>query len=1428
MNAVTNTLGRIRLFAISGATQRRSRTWTNGLAVALAVLMTANPALAAAPTADAGNNQTVDEETTVNLDGTNSTDDGVTLTYAWVQQSGPGVSLSGANSATPSFTAPTRTVAEGNATLVFQLTVTDDEIPALTDTDTVTITVQPVNSNPNADAGNNQTVDEETTVNLDGTGSSDADGGLTYAWTQTQGPGVSLSGGNSATPSFTAPTRTVSQGSATLRFQLTVTDTDGVTDSDTVDITVNPVNSNPTADAGPNQTVGDGSNVNLDGTGSSDADGPIAAYAWVQTQGPAVGLSGGNTATPSFTAPNRTVAQGPVTLRFQLTVTDGDGVTDNDTVDITVDPSNADPTANAGPNQTVDEQTTVNLNGSGSSDPDGPIASYAWAQTSGPGVILSGGSTATPSFTAPTRTVQQGSVTLTFQLTVTDGDGVTDTDTVDITVDPVNADPTADAGPNQSVDESSPVNLTGTGSSDSDGSIASYAWTQTGGTGVTLNGANTATPSFTSPDLPGSSGDTLVFQLTVTDNEGATDSDTVSISVAQVNEPPEITGQNPITMAEDTSREITLADLQANDPDNQPNATLSVEVRNGTNYNRSGNTITPVLNFTGTLTVPVVVNDGAADSNVFNLTVQVTESNDAPTITGQQPLSTPEDTPLTIVLANIIFNDPDSSSFTLNVLDGTNYTRVGNTITPAQDFDGTLTVPVNVTDDDGLTSNTFNLTVSVGAVNDAPFLVTEIPDQNAVENTGFNLNVSGNFDDADNDALRFTATGLPPSGNLQINQNTGVISGTPRLEDTTPATYTVTVTATDPSSQFATDTFVLTISARDRANISLSISAAPSPAMLNDELQWTFTVRNPVGPQAGQNVELDGSFFGEGLNVVVPGNCTSSGSGVTTNFSCTVGAIPVGGSSSVVITTATTVAGDVSVYANAEGADAEPIDPNLDDNAAQFAVGIAERYAIGAVQILGNNVVRSIAAGDVNNDGESDLVVGTDAGRSVQVFLSSGFRDFSAAPLSIADTNANVGIALADFDNNGTMDVVVANAGGQADMVYSNDGSGNFTPMATLGMSFAQDVAVGDFNDDNNADIAIATIDGNPIYHGNGAGGFTLHATLGNANSAGVAVGQINNDARDDVVFANIGSPSRAWTKNSGNGFTSSDQIGGIGDASSVALIDTSGNGRVNLAVFGRTDSGIGVAPRNPVLSNNGSGDFGNPDARLGFSPTTDVLSGDVNGDGQADLVFINTSGVHQVWLATGGGFSLHPEQIYSNGSASGVMGDLGDTDVGVAGGDDLAMGGPGENGAGVYLNDGFGNLGRGDAVPPVLELRGADPFEVPSNTTFVDPGANATDNIDGDISSLVRSDNPVNTTVVGTYTVTYTVSDFAGNEAVPITRTVNVIPSSGSGGGGGGGALSLWMLLILGTVFGASVVQSRRRRVVVRHKEKFHKGRSQ
>ncbi len=293
------------------------------------------------------------------------------------------------------------------------------------------------------------------------------------------------------------------------------------------------VNDPPVADAGPDQTVGEAEMVTLDGTNSSDADGTIVSYDWVQIGGTTVSLSDPFSETPWFTAPF--VGASGEALTFELSVTDDGGLSDTDTVIVNVSNVNLAPTADAGPDQTVGEADGVTLDGTNSTDPDGTIVGYAWTQTGGVSVSLSDPLSAQPSFTAPN--VGPGGASLNFQLTVTDDEGLQSSDSCIVNVSWVNLAPTADAGSDLTVGEGELVVLDGSGSTDPDDGIASYLWNQTAGTSVTLSDPNSAVPEFTAPGV-GPSGASLTFQLTVTDDGGLQSTDSCTVSVSWIDDVP--------------------------------------------------------------------------------------------------------------------------------------------------------------------------------------------------------------------------------------------------------------------------------------------------------------------------------------------------------------------------------------------------------------------------------------------------------------------------------------------------------------------------------------------------------------------------------------------------------------------------------------------------------------------------------------------------------------------------------------------------------------------------------------------------------------------------------------------------------------------------------------------------------------------------
>ena len=204
-----------------------------------------------------------------------------------------------------------------------RLTVNDGYVNAYA---YVTIAINNVNNPPIADAGSPQNVNEDQTVGLNGSNSSDIDPGetqtLTFAWTQTSGPTVTLSDPTAASPTFTAPN--ISGGdpnaSVDLGFHLVVSDGCGGSGASDTTVHVANIPHSPTAKAtGPATTNEGGNTVTLDGTGSSDPDGDPLTYSWLQTGGPTVMLSDPKSATPTLSTP---WVSANTQLTFQLTVTD--------------------------------------------------------------------------------------------------------------------------------------------------------------------------------------------------------------------------------------------------------------------------------------------------------------------------------------------------------------------------------------------------------------------------------------------------------------------------------------------------------------------------------------------------------------------------------------------------------------------------------------------------------------------------------------------------------------------------------------------------------------------------------------------------------------------------------------------------------------------------------------------------------------------------------------------------------------------------------------------------------------------------------------------------------------------------------------------------------------------------------------------------
>jgi gliding motility-associated-like protein len=222
-------------------------------------------------------------------------------------------------------------------------------------------------------------------------------------------------------------------------------------------------------------------------------------------------------------------------------------------------------------------------------------------------------------------------------------------------------------------------------------------------------------------------------------NDGAQYSRTydLTIEVSEFNEPPSITGQEPLSTNEDTALELKLGDIRVTDPDNDYPSEFTMKISPGPNYSLNGMTIAPLPNYAGTLSIPIVVNDGQNDSQPFNLQVMVNGVNDPPVITSQVALNTLQGATIPILLSHLQVNDPDNrypDNFSLKIYPGERYTVTGNTVAPALDFFGILNV--NLAVHDGIAeSPVFALKINIAEVKNIVPIITGQKAISIVENT---------------------------------------------------------------------------------------------------------------------------------------------------------------------------------------------------------------------------------------------------------------------------------------------------------------------------------------------------------------------------------------------------------------------------------------------------------------------------------------------------------------------------------------------------------------------------------------------------------------------------------------------------------------------------------------------------------------------
>jgi Ca2+-binding RTX toxin-like protein len=268
-------------------------------------------------------------------------------------------------------------------------------------------------------------------------------------------------------------------------------------------------------------------------------------------------------------------------------------------------------------------------------------------------------------------------------------------------------------------------------------------------------------------------------------------------------------------------------------------------------------------------------------------------------------------------------------------------------------------------------------------------------------------------------------------------------------------------------------------------------------------------------------------------------------------------------------------------------------------------------------------------SGDVNGDGQMDVVTISRDAAGASVFLGKGNGTFQP-PISVPLAGGGYDLALADVNGDGKLDLIVGTVDSDQVGVLLGNGDGTFGAehMFTTGSGqFA--VQVADLNGDGKLDIITTNEFDNTIsiLYGNGDGTFQPHHDIAAGNRPrDLKIGDLTGDGRPDIVVANYSDGTISVLLNQGGGSFTSSLTGVEGNPFRLFLADLNNDGHLDLV-----SSNVNVASSVPgvsVLLGTGNGTF-IPAESVGYGGSSSVVVADFNGDGNPDLAFTASGRPH-------------------------------------------------------------------------------------------------------------------------------------------------------------------------------------------------------
>jgi plastocyanin len=279
-------------------------------------------------------------------------------------------------------------------------------------------------------------------------------------------------------------------------------------------------------------------------------------------------------------------------------------------------------------------------------------------------------------------------------------------------------------------------------------------------------------------------------------------------------------------------------------------------------------------------------------------------------------------------------------------------------------------------------------------------------------------------------------------------------------------------------------------------------------------------------------------------------------------------------------------------------------------------------FQLGSDPLVGTYPT-SVAVGDVDNDGDLDLIAGNYGGTTASVRLNTGNGTFSTGQeMLVGDTPTD--IAVGDVDGDGDLDLVIttANFSGTGVSVRLNSGNGTFTVGQNIVDGRTYRVELGDVDGDGDLDMLTLSL-GNTVSvrlnNGNGTFSNSSQVNVGNG-PFDLVIGDVDGDGDLDLLTANDNTNTVSVRLNNGAGTFSGDQDVVVGtNPTNIVLGDLDGDGDLDFVTANQASNTI------TVRLNTGSGTFSNGQS-MALLGVTSLAVADVDSDGDLDLLVTNVS----------------------------------------------------------------------------------------------------------------------------------------------------------------------------------------------------------